>query len=150
MIVRRSAEILGIQIDTAGTNEIAARSRGTPRVANRLLRRVRDYAQVKANGVINREVACQSLALLAIDDNGFDENDKKFDKQDKKLDDVHNRLEQLEGQVHSGVEKETPPDDDGSAAAQQKRQGEGSQAACPPAPASPPAPSQSGHFNLTI
>lgn len=80
VIVRRSAEILGIQIDTAGTNEIAARSRGTPRVANRLLRRVRDYAQVKANGVINREVACQSLALLAIDDNGFDENDKKLIK----------------------------------------------------------------------
>ena len=80
VIVKRSAEILGIRIDAAGTREIAARSRGTPRVANRLLRRVRDYAQVKADGAINREVACQSLALLAIDDTGFDENDKKLIK----------------------------------------------------------------------
>ena len=80
VILSRSAEILGIQIDAAGRNEIAARSRGTPRVANRLLRRVRDYAQVKADGVIDREVARQGLALLAIDDSGFDENDKKLIK----------------------------------------------------------------------
>ena len=80
VIVRRSAEILDIRIDAAGTGEIASRSRGTPRVANRLLRRVRDYAQVKADGVIDREVARRSLALLAIDETGFDENDKKLIK----------------------------------------------------------------------
>ena len=80
VILTRSAEILGIEIDEAGKDEIAARSRGTPRVANRLLRRVRDYAQVKANGVINQDVARKSLALLAIDDSGFDENDKKLIK----------------------------------------------------------------------
>ena len=80
VILKRSAEILDIQIDQDGTKEIAQRSRGTPRVANRLLRRVRDYAQVKANGVINQEVACKSLAMLAIDEIGFDENDKKLIK----------------------------------------------------------------------
>ena len=80
VILSRSAEILGIRIDAAGKNEIAARARGTPRVANRLLRRVRDYAQVKADGVIDREVARQGLALLAIDHSGFDENDKKLIK----------------------------------------------------------------------
>lgn len=80
VILKRSAEILDIQIDHDGTEEIARRSRGTPRVANRLLRRVRDYAQVKANGVINQEVACKSLAMLAIDEIGFDENDKKLIK----------------------------------------------------------------------
>ena len=80
VILSRSAEVLGIRIDAAGRNEIAARSRGTPRVANRLLRRVRDYAQVKADGVIDREVARQGLALLAIDHSGFDENDKKLIK----------------------------------------------------------------------
>ena len=80
VILSRSAEVLGIRIDAAGKNEIAARARGTPRVANRLLRRVRDYAQVKADGVIDREVARQGLALLAIDHSGFDENDKKLIK----------------------------------------------------------------------
>ena len=80
VILKRSAEILDIQIDHDGTEEIARRSRGTPRVANRLLRRVRDYAQVKANGGINQEVACKSLAMLAIDEIGFDENDKKLIK----------------------------------------------------------------------
>jgi holliday junction DNA helicase RuvB len=78
VILNRSAEILGIGIDQSGAEEIARRSRGTPRVANRLLRRVRDYAQVKADGAINREVAMKCLAMLAIDDHGFDEMDKKL------------------------------------------------------------------------
>jgi holliday junction DNA helicase RuvB len=78
IILNRSAEILGIGIDQSGAEEIARRSRGTPRVANRLLRRVRDYAQVKADGAINREVAMKCLAMLAIDDHGFDEMDKKL------------------------------------------------------------------------
>ena len=78
VILNRSAEILDIQIDPAGRDEIACRSRGTPRVANRLLRRVRDYAQVKADGAVNQDVARKSLAMLAIDETGFDENDKKL------------------------------------------------------------------------
>ncbi len=78
IILNRSAEILNIQIDQAGAQEIARRSRGTPRVANRFLRRVRDYAQVKGDGVIIRDVAQKCLAMLAIDDNGFDEMDKRL------------------------------------------------------------------------
>jgi Holliday junction DNA helicase RuvB len=78
VILKRSAEILEIQIDDSGAREIARRSRGTPRIANRLLRRVRDYAQVKANGAITQEVARNCLAMLAIDDHGFEEMDKKL------------------------------------------------------------------------
>jgi len=78
VILHRSAEILGIAMDQSGAQEMAQRSRGTPRVANRLLRRVRDYAQVKADGIISREVATKCLAMLAIDDHGFDEMDKKL------------------------------------------------------------------------
>lgn len=78
VILKRSAAILDIQMDASGAEEISRRSRGTPRVANRLLRRVRDYAQVRANGVINREVARDCLAMLSIDDHGFEEMDKKL------------------------------------------------------------------------
>lgn len=78
VILKRSADILQIQIEESGAEEIARRSRGTPRVANRLLRRVRDYAQVKADGVITRDVSCGCLAMLAIDDHGFEEMDKKL------------------------------------------------------------------------
>ena len=78
VILNRSAGILGIEMDDSGAQEMARRSRGTPRVANRLLRRVRDYAQVKANGIINQEVARKCLAMLAIDDHGFDEMDKRL------------------------------------------------------------------------
>jgi len=78
VIVRRSADILGVEIDPHGADEIARRSRGTPRVANRLLRRSRDYAQVKADGVVTREIAQKCLAMLGIDENGFDEMDKKL------------------------------------------------------------------------
>ena len=78
IILRRSADILQIQMDDSGAEEIARRSRGTPRVANRLLRRVRDFAQVKADGVITRAVADDCLAMLAIDNHGFEEMDKKL------------------------------------------------------------------------
>jgi len=78
VILNRSAEILNIKIDRSGADEIARRARGTPRVANRLLRRVRDYAQVKADGVITQEVAQKCLAMLTIDENGFDEMDKRL------------------------------------------------------------------------
>jgi Holliday junction DNA helicase RuvB len=71
-IITRSATILGVPIDDAGTDAIARRSRGTPRVANRLLRRVRDYAQVKASGEITADVAAEALARLEIDDIGLD------------------------------------------------------------------------------
>jgi Holliday junction DNA helicase RuvB len=77
-IVRRSAQILGIQCDPAGAAEIAKRSRGTPRIANRLLRRARDYAQVKADGVITSEVADAAMAMLKVDPQGFDELDRRL------------------------------------------------------------------------
>ncbi|MEA5112731.1 MAG: Holliday junction branch migration DNA helicase RuvB [Geobacteraceae bacterium] len=75
-IVTRSARILGIRIDPEGAHEMARRSRGTPRVANRLLRRVRDFAQVRADGVITRQVANDALELLEIDEMGFDPMDR--------------------------------------------------------------------------
>jgi len=77
-IVIRSAGILGIPIDPEGAREIAARSRGTPRVANRLLKRVRDFAQIKADGVITQEVAREALELLEVDSIGLDEVDRKI------------------------------------------------------------------------
>jgi Holliday junction DNA helicase RuvB len=76
-IVRRSAEILGVEATPDGAQEIARRSRGTPRVANRLLRRVRDYAQVRAQGRIDQEVARAALALLDVDEYGLDEMDAR-------------------------------------------------------------------------
>src|SRR3990167_4722568 len=76
-IVARSAKILGVTIDPDGAEEIAKRSRGTPRIANRLLRRVRDYAEVKANGKIIREIVQQALNLLDVDALGFDLMDRK-------------------------------------------------------------------------
>lgn len=77
-IVARSAHILAIDTDAAGAAEIARRSRGTPRIANRLLRRVRDYAQIRADGRITREVADQALALLKVDALGFDHMDRRL------------------------------------------------------------------------
>ena len=77
-IVRRSARILGVEIDAAAATEIARRSRGTPRVANRLLRRVRDYAQVRADGRISVDVADRALQLLEVDEHGFDEVDRRL------------------------------------------------------------------------
>jgi Holliday junction DNA helicase RuvB len=77
-IVQRSARIIGVPIDYDATTEIATRSRGTPRVANRLLRRVRDYAQVRASGHITLEVARRALSLLEVDERGFDEIDRRL------------------------------------------------------------------------
>ncbi|MBS3973471.1 MAG: Holliday junction branch migration DNA helicase RuvB [Actinobacteria bacterium] len=74
-IIRRSAEILGISIDSGGTAEIARRSRGTPRLANRLLKRVRDYAQVRRDGVANEDVAAEALAFFEVDHLGLDRMD---------------------------------------------------------------------------
>jgi Holliday junction DNA helicase RuvB len=76
-ILRRSANILKVDIDEAGVSQIACRARGTPRVANRLLKRVRDYAQVMANGVITEPVAIEALSKLEIDQVGLDEIDHK-------------------------------------------------------------------------
>ncbi len=76
-IVRRSAEILKVPIDDGGCLEIARRARGTPRVANRLLKRVRDYAQVRANGVIDAQIAREALEMLNVDPLGLDELDRR-------------------------------------------------------------------------
>jgi len=78
LIVKRAATILGISIDEDGAMEIAHRSRGTPRVANRLLRRVRDYAQVRADGSINRQVTDVALKMLGVDEKGLDKMDRKI------------------------------------------------------------------------
>jgi Holliday junction DNA helicase RuvB len=77
-IVRRSARILGVPMDDVAAAEVARRARGTPRIANRLLRRVRDYAQVRADGTITLEVARAALAMLQVDDRGFDEIDRRL------------------------------------------------------------------------
>ena len=77
-IVRRSARLLGVSIDPEGAAEIASRSRGTPRVANRLLRRVRDYAEVRHDGTITREVASAALTMLDVDPVGLDFIDRRF------------------------------------------------------------------------
>jgi Holliday junction DNA helicase RuvB len=77
-IVARSARILEVETEEQGAQEIARRSRGTPRIANNLLRRVRDYAQVRHTGVITHEVADKALAMLEIDENGLDEMDKRI------------------------------------------------------------------------
>ena len=78
LIVRRTGAVLKVQIETAGAREIARRSRGTPRVANRLLRRVRDYAQVRADGIITEDVARAGLAMLDVDQFGLDDMDSRI------------------------------------------------------------------------
>jgi Holliday junction DNA helicase RuvB len=77
-IVRRSARIMGVKMDDAAAKDIASRSRGTPRIVNRLLRRVRDYAQVRADGIVTLEVAHAAMALLDVDQYGFDESDRRL------------------------------------------------------------------------
>ncbi|WKV51194.1 Holliday junction branch migration DNA helicase RuvB [Dickeya fangzhongdai] len=77
-IVRRSAQCLGLDMTEDGALEVARRSRGTPRIANRLLRRVRDFSEVKSDGVISAEVAIQALDMLAVDSEGFDYMDRKL------------------------------------------------------------------------
>jgi len=78
LIVARSARLLEVEVDSDGATEIASRSRGTPRIANRLLRRVRDYAQVKAQGVVTRVIADAALRMLDVDAMGFDLMDRKL------------------------------------------------------------------------
>jgi Holliday junction DNA helicase RuvB len=77
-IVKRSASILKVPVDEAGANEIARRARGTPRIANRLLRRVRDYADVKGQGAIDQAIAAAAMKMLDVDTNGFDLMDRKL------------------------------------------------------------------------
>jgi Holliday junction DNA helicase RuvB len=77
-IVKRTAEVLGVELHPDGAKELASRSRGTPRIANRLLRRVRDFAQVRANGIISREVAREALLLLDVDEFGLDDMDTRL------------------------------------------------------------------------
>jgi Holliday junction DNA helicase RuvB len=77
-IVTRSAGVLGIPIDSGGAQEIAGRARGTPRIVNRLIKRVRDYAQVKAAGRVTQAVAQEALAWLGVDGAGFDEMDRQI------------------------------------------------------------------------
>lgn len=77
-IITRSADILNVEIEPSGANEIALRSRGTPRIANRLLKRVRDYAQVRADGIITREVADASLIMQGVDQCGLDDFDRRL------------------------------------------------------------------------
>jgi Holliday junction DNA helicase RuvB len=78
LIVKRSANILGVDVEEDGAEEVATRSRGTPRVANRLLKRVRDYAQVKGEGRITRKLAQYALKMLGVDEKGLDEMDKQI------------------------------------------------------------------------
>ena len=78
LIVNRSARILDVEIDGQGIKEIASRSRGTPRVANRLLKRTRDYAQVRADGRITGEVALEALGMMEVDNLGLDEIDHRL------------------------------------------------------------------------
>ena len=77
-IVARSAQLLGIEMNEQGAIEVAKRSRGTPRIANRLLRRVRDYAEIKADGRVTLEVASKALDMLKVDDHGFDQMDRRL------------------------------------------------------------------------
>jgi len=77
-VVTRSAGILRIGIDNEGAREIARRSRGTPRIANRLLRRVRDFAEVKGDGFINEEMAARAMVMMQVDELGFDTMDRRL------------------------------------------------------------------------
>lgn len=77
-IVRRSARLLGVKMDDGGASEVAHRSRGTPRIANRLLRRVRDYAEIKGDGIATAEIASAALDMLAVDKQGLDQLDRRY------------------------------------------------------------------------
>ena len=77
-IVQRSASLLGLNIEKSGADEIACRSRGTPRIANRLLRRVRDYAEVKGDGLLDKKIADMALSLLKVDEKGLDQMDRRL------------------------------------------------------------------------
>ena len=78
IIIKRSASILGVKLAAAGAEELAGRARGTPRIANRLLKRVRDYAEVKADGTIDGKIAREALDAFEVDQKGFDQMDRKL------------------------------------------------------------------------
>ena len=78
VIVKRSASILGVKLAGTGAEELARRARGTPRIANRLLKRVRDYAEVKGDGTIDGKIACEALDAFEVDEKGFDQMDRKL------------------------------------------------------------------------
>ncbi|PLA74752.1 Holliday junction branch migration DNA helicase RuvB [Hydrogenovibrio sp. SC-1] len=111
-IVVRSAHILGIEADEAGALEVARRSRGTPRIANRLLRRVRDYAQVKGQGVVTAEIAALALDLLEVDPLGLDKMDRrllemlihKFDSRPVGIDSISAALGEERGTIEDVIE----------------------------------------------
>ena len=81
------------KIEEQGAEEIARRSRGTPRIANRLLRRVRDYAEVKADGKVTREIACRAMGMLNVDEQGFDAQDRLDACSQRRLREVHHSVE---------------------------------------------------------
>jgi len=87
-VVKRSSQILGVPIDSRGAHEIGRRSRGTPRIANRLLRRVRDFAEVQRDGRVDVDTAHAALAMLKVDERGFDEMDRRF---------LHTLIEKFDG-----------------------------------------------------
>ncbi|HEY5601800.1 MAG TPA: Holliday junction branch migration DNA helicase RuvB [Gammaproteobacteria bacterium] len=111
-IVQRSAIILGVEIEQSGAQEVAKRSRGTPRIANRLLRRVRDYAEIKSNGTISSDVADRALDLLDVDVHGFDLLDRKlllaviekFDGGPVGLDNIAAALSEERGTIEDVIE----------------------------------------------
>ncbi|NCN43143.1 MAG: Holliday junction branch migration DNA helicase RuvB [Piscirickettsiaceae bacterium CG_4_9_14_3_um_filter_43_564] len=111
-IVVRSAHILGIEADEAGALEVARRSRGTPRIANRLLRRVRDYAQVKGQGIVTAEIAALALDLLEVDPLGLDKMDRrllemlihKFDSRPVGIDSISAALGEERGTIEDVIE----------------------------------------------
>lgn len=111
-IIRRSANILGIESDDRGAIEIAKRSRGTPRIANRLLRRVRDYAQVKGNGIVTAEIADAALNLLEVDPLGLDKMDRrllellihKFEGRPVGIDSISTALGEERGTIEDVIE----------------------------------------------
>jgi len=111
-IVVRSAHILGIEADEAGALEVARRSRGTPRIANRLLRRVRDYAQVKGQGIVTAEIAALALDLLEVDPLGLDKTDRrllemlihKFDSRPVGIDSISADLGEERGTIEDVIE----------------------------------------------
>ena len=111
-IVDRSAKILAVESDAEGTYEIARRSRGTPRIANRLLRRVRDFAQVKGNGIITQKTACSALDLLEVDPLGLDKMDRrllemlihKFEGRPVGIDSISTALAEERGTIEDVIE----------------------------------------------
>ncbi|HBQ44114.1 MAG TPA: Holliday junction branch migration DNA helicase RuvB [Thiomicrospira sp.] len=111
-IVDRSAKILAVEADAEGTYEVARRSRGTPRIANRLLRRVRDFAQVKGNGIITQKTACSALDLLEVDPLGLDKMDRrllemlihKFEGRPVGIDSISTALAEERGTIEDVIE----------------------------------------------